>query len=296
MEVIPDANEQPGPVAAVEVTIPQVKRNSKSLIGPKASKRASRSSHSEDKKTRGKRIRAVKNPKNAGEEEKKLKIFSDPMGVENIPKVSNGIVDSVIYGTSFLQPSSNSNFSIDLIANELLSSISNPSLFVASDSDHVPLQSVSSTYSVPSFSIPQPHVNFQTRQSNTESFSCSDKVTTAPGPAAPLSSENTQRFDLEFSHYLMLFSTIFDVCIAPQILLTDIRSCSHTRLFMYKQLLLNDILDTLQKLLLLFNTSSSSIQFSEGSAANTGPIWDSPEQLFNIFSNSTQKLLGVNVI
>ncbi len=75
MEVIPDANEQPVPVAAVEltsVTIPQVKRNSKSLINTKASARAARTSHSENKKTRGKRIRAVKNQKKAGDKEKKV--------------------------------------------------------------------------------------------------------------------------------------------------------------------------------------------------------------------------------
>ena len=154
-----------------------------------------------------------------------MKIISSPGCVENIAQLSNSNVDSLISGTSFLPPSasSNSNFTFDLIGNELLTSISNPSL-VASAAGNQSDQSSSSSRIV-TFSVPQSQLDTQKRLSNTESFFSQPQLQVTH----PLTSQNSVRFELELSQFLMLFSTMFDVYVAPRLILTDIRFCSSTQ-------------------------------------------------------------------
>ena len=285
MEVIPTANELSCPKADVVVNVKRVnlsKRSSRSSAHRKTQAGTTKSSRSpRPKKKAVKKIAAVKKAKKAVVE-KKLKISSHPQGSENVPNPSTicNASSSQFSGISFPQPStlSNSNLTFDEIANELLSSFSDPNIFASGVGNEVTLQSSS----FPSVSVQQSQGDMQP-QEFVDSFSNSATV----GDSLNLASQNSAYFELDLSQFLMLFSTIFEACLAPRLIFSDF-PFSSTRLFMYKQLLFNDILGSIQKL--LFKPSLEALV-----TPTTWPACISAEQLFTIFSNSAQKL-GVNLI
>ena len=276
----------PGAEAVTSVKKPKViKRNSRLSAPQKPQADTIKPMHLQLPKKASKRIAAVKKVKKAGAE-KKLKISSHPEGPENlsIPSTVCNASSSQFSGISFPQPSTfpNSSFTFDQIANELLSSISVPNLFASGAGNEVTVQSSTS----PSVSVQQAQCGIQPRQ-YVESFSNMSTVV----DSLNLTSQNSSYFELDLSQFLMLFSTIFEACLAPRLIFSDF-PFSSTRLFMYKQLLFNDILGSIQKL--LFTPSCNGILPGNNNNNNSWPACFSVDQLYKIFSISAHKL-GVNL-
>ena len=269
---------QPKAVSAA-TTGSRRKRNSLSPAQPKKRPSRARCAVSQGQKRQKRTTVATKMKKAGVEEKKKLKISSFPEMIENldVPSSTHSNSGPLLSGISstFPIPDSNSNLNLtfDQIANELLSSLSGTNIF-ASNAQNISEHS----FKLPSASVHEAQTLINPLQ-NIETFSNSLPLDTT----SSLISVNSSNFEIDLSQVLMIFYTLFDVVLAPRLMLSD-NSFSSVRLFVYKQLLFNDILATVQTLL-----------FKPASAASTNnfPACISVEQLLTIFSASVEKL-GLN--